>query len=336
MDEYQRRVLTQFFEPLPKVSQASCHQFVLTHITPTLLPIATDSIAVRPCPFQGSMSYTAIIDHCSTHDNHRTVVQFRTAKQDLSGVIEASRIHGSIVPTVTYQGMYEMLFVYTSPFAEGVPYVNVVMSSQDLNLPPEKVLLTATDLADLVTRGARANVAISETGSQLSSSLDELSQTVNSYNFKSIALRNKISACISKLQPRLQDVASLPIVLTHQDLSPYNYLIEEKTGRLQAVLDWDGSIYLPIGSNFHFMESIFGSMTITGWKDATDRHKLESAFYDRVLERLSIQGHRGITKEQLELQKAIGSLVYGMGRLLELKNEWSERYLDVYLRGYLS
>ena len=44
------------------------------------------------------------------------------------------------------------------------------------------------------------------------------------------------------------------------------------------------------------MESIFGSMTITGWKDATDRHKLELAFYDRVLERLSIQGHRGITR----------------------------------------
>lgn len=74
-------------------------------------------------------------------------------------------------------------------------------------------------------------------------------------------------------------------------------------------------------------------MTITGWKDATDRHKLELAFYDRVLAKLSTQGHREITKEQLELQKGIGSLVYGMGRLLELKNEWSERYLDVYLRG---
>lgn len=213
MDDYQRRVLTQFFEPLPNVDQASCHQFVLTHITPTLLPIATDSIAVRPCPFQGSTSYTAIIDHCSTHDNRRTVVQFRTVKQDLSGVIEASCIHGSIVPTVTYQGMYEMLFVYTSPFAEGMPYVNVAMSSQDLNLPPEKVLLTAMDLADLVTRGARANVAKSETISKLSSSLEELSQTVNSYNFKSIALRNKISACIVNSNHVYKTLLAYPLSL---------------------------------------------------------------------------------------------------------------------------
>lgn len=45
-------------------------------------------------------------------------------KQDLFGLTEAGRIHGPVVPLVTYQSMYEGLFVYASPFAEGTPYIS--------------------------------------------------------------------------------------------------------------------------------------------------------------------------------------------------------------------
>lgn len=174
MDDYQTLVVAQFFEPLPSLSQTSCHQFVLHHIAPILFPNTTDKVDVQPSPFQGSMSYTAILHTHSMHTDHRTAVQFRSDKQDLFGVIEASRIHGHIVPLVTYRGMYEGLFVYTSPFAEGTPYISVLMSSQDYELPLRKKIVTVLDLADLVTRGARANTTPDTTISDLTSTLDKI------------------------------------------------------------------------------------------------------------------------------------------------------------------
>ncbi|CAG8948363.1 unnamed protein product [Penicillium salamii] len=334
MDDYQRLVVAQFFETLPNLSQISCHQFVLHHITPMLFPNATGKVDVQPSPFQGSMSYTAILHTHSTHADHRIAVQFRSDKQDLFGVTEASRIHGPIVPLVTYQGMYEGLFVYTSPFAEGTPYISVLMSSQDYKLPLQKKMVTVLDLADLVTRGAKANTTISDTTiSDLTFTLDEIRHKVNNHIFRNTTLRNSISACISKLLPQLRDLAALPVTLTHQDLAPFNYLIDDSTGRVQAVLDWDGAIYLPVGSNFHFLDSLFGFMTPSGWQDTEDRQELEGAFYDRALANIASQGDGRITKEQLESQKAIGMLLYGVERLLKFKDERAEHYLDGYLRG---
>jgi hypothetical protein len=230
--------------------------------------------------------------------------------------------------------MYEGLFVYTSPFTEGTPYISVLMSSEDFHLPLQKTIVTVIDLADLVTRGARANTTIFDTTiSDLTSTLERIRHTVNNYVFRHTTLRNRISACISKLLPRLHNLAALPVTLTHQDLAPFNYLIDDSTGRVQAVLDWDGALYLPVGSNFHFMDSLFGFMTLSGWQDTEDRQELETAFYDRVLASLAAQGFGGITKEQLESQKAIGMLLYGVERLLKFKDERAEHYLDGYLRG---
>ncbi|KAJ5218701.1 uncharacterized protein N7498_000800 [Penicillium cinerascens] len=314
MDDYQRLVVAQFFEPMPNLSQKSCHQFVLHHIAPILLPNATGKVDVQPSPFQGRMSYTAILHTHSRSADHRIAVQFRSDKQDLFGVNEASRIRGPIVPLVTYQGMCEGLFVYASPFAEGIPYISVLMSSEDFQLPLQRKMVTLMDLADLITRGAERPLLYSTL----------------LYPTSLLLLREFV---IRKLLPRLRDLAALPVTLTHQDLTPFNYLIDDSTGRVQAVLDWDGALYLPVGSNFHFMDSLFGFMTLSGWQDTEDRQELETAFYDRALTSLAAQGFGGITKEQLESQKAIGMLLYSVERLLKFKDERSEHYLDGYLGG---
>jgi hypothetical protein len=79
-------------------------------------------------------------------------------------------------------------------------------------------------------------------------------------------------------------------------------------------------------------------MTARGWQDTEDRLVLETAFYDRVLAKLAAKGFEGITKVQLESQKAIGMLLYGVERLLKSKEERTEHYLEGYLRSlqYLS
>lgn len=98
--------------------------------------------------------------------------------------------------------------------------------------------MTVIDLRDLVTRGTRANTTILDaTISDLSSTLEGIRHTVNNYVFRHTTLRNRISTYISKLLPRLRNLATLPVTLTHQDLAPFNYLIDDSTGRVQAILD---------------------------------------------------------------------------------------------------
>ena len=334
MDEYQEYLVAEFFKPLQNISQISCHQFVLDHIAPIFLPCTAGEVDVQPSPLQGSMSYTAKLRIHSTHANCCMAVQFRSDKQDLSKVSEASRIHGPIVPLITYQGMYEELFVYTSPWAEGTPYISVLTPPDDVEPPLEKKKATVMDLADLVTREARAHTTISDTAmSDLTSTLEDILHKANKYEFRNASLRDSVSACVDKLRPQLRDLAALPVILTHQDLSPFNYLVDVSTGRIKAVLDWESALDLPVGSNFYFMDSLFGFMTRDGWQDSEDRQELETAFYNRALANLAAQGLEAITKGQLESQKAIGILLSDVERLFKDKDVLAEHSLDGHLRG---
>lgn len=73
-------------------------------------------------------------------------------------------------------------------------------------------------------------------------------------------------------------------------------------------------------------------MTPSGWDDTEDRQELEAAFYDRALASLAAQEFGGVTKGQLESQKAIGILQHYVERLLKFEDERTEQYLDAYLR----
>lgn len=112
--------------------------------------------------------------------------------------------------------MYEGLFVYTSPLTKGTPYISVLMSSEDFQLPLQKKMATVMDLADLVTRGARTNTAIFDTAlSDLTSTVERIQHKINNYSFRHATLRNKIFACISKLLLQLPNLTTLPVALTH-------------------------------------------------------------------------------------------------------------------------
>ncbi|KAI9687188.1 MAG: hypothetical protein M1820_010514, partial [Bogoriella megaspora] len=187
----------------------------------------------------------------------------------------------------------------------------LLVSSPDLKLSLGTTAVTLLDIADIITRGATANGAVID----LCSLLYGIKSMADSYPFRNASLRRNIHICINKIIPNLCDVNALPVALTHQDLSPFNYLVNESTGRVQAVLDWDGAVYLTIGSNFHFVEDLWGYMTPRGWEDTEDRQELEAAFYARVSSNLAVQGFPGVTKERLEVLKAIGMLDHYLKRL---------------------
>lgn len=320
----------EFFEPFPKLSAESCCRFAQQELAPLLFPGSELKLNIQNCSSQGSMSHTIILS--CTDDAKSMVVQFRSEEEDLYGVTEAHRIHGTLVPMVTYHGKYEELFVYSSPFAPGTSYLMVLMSTEDHSLPLPIKTATICDLADIVSRDVNndsINLHVDNTV------LDNIQCIINDYDFQLPHLRAKIATCINHLRSRLADLAVLPISLAHQDMSTWNYLIDELSGHILTILDWDGAKYQTLGSNFHFVEDILGCMTPDGWKDDEDRNALENAFYTRVLENLQNQGIQNVNKELLELQKAIGMLPYYLGRLSRnpVNSKRTEMYIDGQLRG---
>ncbi|KAL7268775.1 hypothetical protein RUND412_008588 [Rhizina undulata] len=127
--------------------------------------------------------------------------------------------------------------------------------------------------------------------------------------------------------------SKLPLVLTHTDLSPLNYLVDPPTGKITTVLDWDGASYLPLGRNFHFVEHVFGYMTTQGWENYEGHKKLEDHFNARVRELLEAQGFEEDVLRAVECSKALGILEYFVPKFREWKDDRPERYLRGYLRN---
>ncbi|KAL7272311.1 hypothetical protein RUND412_004892 [Rhizina undulata] len=197
---------------------------------------------------------------------------------------------------------YADLFVYTSPLAEGTSYIEVIIAFKE-DLPLEHRLTTVDDLARVMVNGAKPPT-------------------------DSISTHPPISYLSDIL-----DLSKLPFVLTHMDLSPFNYLVDPPTGKITAVLGWDGASYLPLGRNFHFVEHVFGYMTTQGWENYEGHKKLEDHFNARVRELLEAQGFEEDVLRAVECSKALGILEYFVPKFREWKDDRPERYLRGYLRN---
>ncbi len=332
MDNYQQSLIAQFFSQCPRTSQAKCHQYIRQDLVPQLVPGRDTFVRVTPNLYQGSFSYTCVADlHNSTPNGKYIVIQFRHEKRDLWGTTEAHQLHGVIVPLVSFQGTHDGLFVYTSPLAPGIPYVGL-LTACEISLSLDHRFKTVGDLADALTRKAQVPSDYLSFGTSLSS----IESTVNTFHFQNKDLRRRISARISEIRDHDVGLAKLPLVLTHMDMTPFNYLVDMASGQVTAILDWDSAEYLPVGYNLHFVEHLFGYMTRDGWEDAEDREALEAFFYDRVWQRLLLQGFDEKDLEALDHEKTLGTLMFYVPKLLEWKDGMAERYLERYLQGRMT
>jgi len=325
MDIYQQSRIKEFFSQRSNVCQEDCHRFVRDVLVGRLYRLANPPFDVKPSDYQGCFSYTCIIKP-QNPASASTVIQFRCEQLVLSSMEEANQVHGKLVPQVCFNGCFEGLSVYASQFISGTPYVAVLMAAEQ-DLPQTHRLTTMSDLADILARGAKRPI----TSKPLS--LSKIQSTIDNYSFKIQNLKSRILFCLSEIQQNSASLAKLPLVLTHIDLTPFNYLIDESSGHITGVLDWDGASYLPIGHNFHFIEQLLGYMTRDGWEDIEDRHILESFFYARLRQLLVSEGFEEGDLEAIEYEKALGSLTYYVPKLLEWKGEKAEKYLEGFLRN---
>ncbi|TAQ83312.1 hypothetical protein B7494_g8364 [Chlorociboria aeruginascens] len=324
MDIYQQSRIKEFFSQYSRVCQEDCHRFVRNVLVRQLYQLPGASFDVEPSDYQGCFSYTCIIKP-QNPASASIVIQFRYEPLVWS-MEKANQIHGKLVPQARSEGCFEGLFMYASQFIPGTPYAAVLMAAEQ-DLPQNHRLTTISDLADIVARGAKRPIPSQPL------SVSKIESIIDNYSFKIRNLKSRILFCLSEIQQHSASLAKLPIVLTHIDLTPFNYLIDESSGHITGVLDWDGAYYLPIGHNFHFIEQLLGNMTRDGWEDIEDRHMLESFFYARLRQQIVSEGFEEDDLEAIEYEKALGNLTYYIPKLLEWKDGKAEKYLEGFLRN---
>jgi hypothetical protein len=101
--------------------------------------------------------------------------------------------------------------------------------------------------------------------------------------------RQLINRCIALIKRNAEVIDSLPFILAHPDLMPFNYLVDTN-GCITAVLDWDGTTHERLGYNLHFAQYLLGCMTREGWQDYADRETVEAAFYSAFYKRVEAHG----------------------------------------------
>jgi hypothetical protein len=71
-----------------------------------------------------------------------------------------------------------------------------------------------------------------------------------------------------------------PQVLTHNDLSQTNILVNEKTFEITGIVDWSLARVLPFGMELDSLLLATGYMDLSGWHNYTCRLQLLNAFWD--------------------------------------------------------
>jgi hypothetical protein len=90
-----------------------------------------------------------------------------------------------------------------------------------------------SDLANALTY--KAQVFIDRVS--LNASLSSIQSTVHDFDFHNKDLKRQITACISKIRQQNVCLAKLSLVLTHMNMTSFNYLVDVASERVTAILD---------------------------------------------------------------------------------------------------
>src|SRR5205085_7947570 len=127
MDEYQQSLIGNFFSQTPGLSPAVCHQ-ICAELLSSSVPLGV-AVKVKPVDFQGSLSYSCVVD-VSKDCSERKIMQFRHNEFNMSSNGKAHSLFGIIVPLVKYLGYHRGLYVYTSSYRLGCPYIRLLQAPE--------------------------------------------------------------------------------------------------------------------------------------------------------------------------------------------------------------
>lgn len=102
---------------------------------------------------------------------------------------------------------------------------------------------------------------------------------------------------VSQSRAALDEIFELPWVLTHDDLSSMNLILDASTGHLQGVVDWADAEIWPFGIALWGVESILGYDGPNGWTWLDDEVESYRALFSATFQ----QETMAVSADQLVL-----------------------------------
>ncbi|GIZ48181.1 hypothetical protein CKM354_001125400 [Cercospora kikuchii] len=241
---------------------------------------------IQALDWQGYYSYTV-----ESKDGH-TIVQFRSDKSPLDQEIVdlAKRVHPDLVPGMVRLGLLGDSTVSVWKM-DKIPGVGFLMMIHDDNIKT-KVLTTAVDMAKFYAAAWKCPQKPSP---------ERVLAVRQECETKLLELANSSPAPlqihISESRAALDDIFELPWVLTHDDLSSMNLLMEAATGHLKGIVDWADAAIWPFGVALWGVESILGYDSPDGWTWLDDEAQTCRASFSATFQ----QEADGISADQLIL-----------------------------------
>jgi hypothetical protein len=90
---------------------------------------------------------------------------------------------------------------------------------------------------------------------------------------------------VKQADEALDEILQLPWVLTHEDLSSMNLLLDPTTGNLRGVVDWADAAIWPFGIALWGLESVLGYGGPDGWTWLDDEPRSHRRMFARTLQR---------------------------------------------------
>lgn len=164
-------------------------------------------------------------------------------------------------------------------------------------------------------------------------------------------LPHRFQPAAESILSRLEEMLSLPWVLTHGDIVPANIMVqveEDKTTRplsVTGLIDWAEAEYLPFGVGLYGLEELLGESDSGGrFSYFIDRHHLCDLFWTQLEKEISREDLdlAGISRELLEAARLLGVLLWhgiafddgNLDRVVETgKDEAEIERLDLFYMG---
>ncbi|KAJ5738749.1 hypothetical protein N7493_001904 [Penicillium malachiteum] len=297
----------------------------------------------------GSLSYTVLCTDCPSEPRD-LIVSLREIGSTLdTGTTQlAKSIHGDLVPHASFHG--EMLnsnpslLVYTMPYLRGITCLEAFGSDLDMKLEEEaKHLCFVKDLARYFARCWSSPQPVDfQIQNGVQGEIQRRLMKVKSAHFESVLPHATILE-LERILPVLFQ-QTYPQVLTHNDLSQTNILVNEKTFEITGLVDWSLAKVLPFGMELETLILATGYMGNKEWHTYTCRQRLIDAFWAefwtqcQIVDPIRQQEVRSIA---MQGAKIASILHYAFKRNLDgtpsealNTSDWPLRWLEVSTQDY--
>ncbi|KAM0401830.1 hypothetical protein HYE67_002823 [Fusarium culmorum] len=195
----------------------------------------------------------------------------------------AKEIHSDLIPESTFHANIEAadppLFICSMPFLRGSSYIEVQPFGVEID--PNEQSKQGVFVKHLARYFARCWPNPQPVDSQTQAQKQQEIQK------RLIRLAEESPPVLPKsvLSKLIEALPSLfgreyPQVLTHNDFSVTNILVDDNTFEITGIVDWSLTTVMPFGLDLDMLFLATGFMTLDGWHDYACKPQLQDLFWD--------------------------------------------------------